>query len=105
MYLAAFSRRLASTWSSNTASTTTGGWSSSCDLQPVFGQASAGPRDAWLDEVVEVVDLEIDAERPGLDPAQVEQVRDDPVQVLGLAVDHLRGGAPVVRASGRPCHR
>ncbi len=42
-----------------------------------------------LDQLVDGHRLEIGSERPGLDAAEVEQVRHQPVQPLGLIVHQL----------------
>ena len=73
------------------------------------GQPIGEPIDDRPDHVVEVGRLEVGPQRARLDPAEVEQVRHEPVEVLGLPVDRQRAGAAVLvghrrgaRSSDRP---
>ena len=65
---------------------------------PPAGRRGARSRSTSVatDQVLEVERLVGRAERPALDPAQVEQVADEPVQSFGLAVDR---GRALARAS------
>ena len=98
-YLAAFSSRLVSAWSRKTGSTS--------DRRQVAGTSiharrpasrDREPVDDRPDHVVELERLEVGPQRAGLDPAEVEQVRHEPVEVLRLAVDRQR------RSRGGPRH-
>ncbi len=100
VYLIAFSIAFVSASSRKTGSTSTGG-ASSVDLERPVAQPRSQPFDRLADEVVELEDVPFGAQRAGLDPAQVEQVRDEPIEVLDLAVDRVGALLLIVRRSGR----
>ena len=56
------------------------------------------PVERPADQIVELEDVALRAQRAGLDPAQVEQVGDQPVEVFDLALDRVGALLPVVVA-------
>ena len=60
-----------------------------------LAERSSEPVDRRLDQLSERVDLEVREERPRLDPADVEELPDEPPQPLGLAVDRPGHLAPL----------
>ena len=69
-------------------------------VERAAAQACAGASDGGAQQVVELEGVALGAERAGLDPAQVEEVRDEPVEVLDLPVD---GVGARVRDRRRAC--
>ena len=59
------------------------------DLERRAASRGREPLERLADEVVQLEDVALRSQRAGLDPAQVEQVRDQPVEVLDLAVDRV----------------
>ena len=67
------------------------------DLEGATGQPRPQALDRPPDEVVELEYVALGFERSGLDPAQIEEVGDESVQVLDLAVDGVDALRLVVR--------
>ena len=59
------------------------------DLERPAGRAAARALERPADQVVQLEDVPLGPQRAGLDPAEVEQVGDEPVEVLDLAVDRV----------------
>ncbi len=68
----------------------------------MLGRGGAGAPDHLRHQVVEIARLELRLEGPAFDPAEVEQVADQPAHPLGLGVDRLECFVPVL---GSPAHR
>ena len=99
-YLAALSRVFDRIWPMNTSSTRTGGRSSGTSTVTGWPfDATSVRAKASRDEVGQGEHREVRPELPGLDPAHVEEVGDEPVEPLGLAVD---GAGDLPALVGRP---
>ena len=71
-------------------------------LERPIADPSAESLEGSADEVVELVDVPLGPERASLDPAEVEEVRHEPVQVLDLAIDRRRALALLVGRRSAP---
>ena len=97
-YLAALSSVLLRTWPMNTSSTRIGGRSGSTWMSTVRPpRLAACPTHRLGHDVTHGEDEQARVEFACLDPAHVEQVRDESIEPIGLAVDRRRDRSPLVR--------